>query len=104
MTPKEACLKCSNENRRIPELEKLIATDPFYSYRYARNVIKGRFLQGEKVISTYPDYSYYYAVFVLKESFSLCHPIIFNSEYRNKYFSFLKSNNYDLNEIGEWLI
>ena len=82
MTPKEVYYKCHYEVKRIPELENIIAIDPFYSYWYAFYVIKGPFL--------------------------LCHPIIFNSEYKDGYINFLKSINYDFKEIyeqyGEWLI
>ena len=78
MTPKEAYLKCKNEKKRIPELESIVATDLYYSYCYARDLIKG--------------------------PFELCHSIIFNSEYKDRYVNFLKSINYDLNQIGEWLI
>jgi hypothetical protein len=41
---------------------------------------------------------------IIKDPFHLGHPIIFNSGYRNEYLNFLKFINYDLNEIGEWLI
>ena len=104
MTPKEAYIKCYNENRRIPELENIIATDSYYSYRYASDVIKGRWESCEKNIATHSEYSYYYAHYVIKGPFNLCHPIIFSSIYKNDYIIFLKSINYDLNKISEWLI
>jgi len=130
MTPKEAYLKCYNENRIILELESIIALDSEWSYYYARNIIYGRWEEGEKsistdskhsyyyaldliegkwekgekAISTDPLYSYWYAHNVIKSHFDLCHPIIFNSHYKNEYIDFLKSINYDLSEIGEWLI
>ena len=104
MTPEEAYDKCYDEGKRIPELENIIITDPFYSYRYARNIIEGRFIEGEKIISTDPHYSYYYARCVIKDPFHLGHHIIFNSEYKDGYVNFLKLINYDLSEIGEWLI
>jgi hypothetical protein len=130
MTPKEAYFKCENENRRIHELEsiiatnseccycyardvikgrweegeKIISTEPEISYRYARNIIKGRFEGGEKSISTDSKYSLLYAHHVLKGPFLLGQHIIFNSEYKDVYVNFLKSINYDLNEISEWLI
>ena len=104
MTPKEAYNKCYNENCRIFELENIIAKDPYWSYRYARNIIQGSFLEGEKIIATDGDWSYHYARFVVKNAFPLCHSIIFNCEYRKNYINFLKSINYDLKEIEEWLI
>jgi hypothetical protein len=104
MTPQEAYDKCYNENRRIPELESVIATDPEHSYLYAIHVINGRFEECEKTIATDSYWSYYYACYVIDSPFQLCHPIIFNSEYRKEYIEFLKSINYDLSEIGEWLL
>jgi hypothetical protein len=130
MSPLLAYLKCKNQKKRIPELEDVIVTDPFCSYCYTRDVIKGiwekgekiistdskssywyakdvlkgRFIEGEKIITTNPHYSYWYAKNIINHPFLLCHPIIFNSEWKNKYIDFLKSINYDLSEISEWLI
>ena len=130
MSPKEAYKRCCFEKRRIPELESIIANDPNYSYCYARHIIKGRFIEGERRITIDPiysycyardiikgrfiegeksiindiEYTYRYARDVIKDAFPLCHHIIFNSEWRDEYIEFLKSINYDLNEIGEWLI
>jgi hypothetical protein len=104
MTPYEAYYKCYNEQKRIPELESIIATDYKYSYWHAQDVINGRFEEGERSIATNPQYSYRYARYIIKEIFPLCHHIIFNSEWKDEYIGFLKSLNYDLSEIGEWLI
>ena len=104
MTPKEAYKKCCFEKRRIPQLESIIAIDLEYSYCYARHIIKGRFIEGERRITNDPIYSYCYARDIIKDAFPLCHDRIFNSEYRDLYLEFLKSINYDLNEIDEWLI
>ena len=35
MTPQEAYVECIIKNRRILELENIIANDPKYSYKYA---------------------------------------------------------------------
>jgi hypothetical protein len=78
MTPHEAYRKCKNENERAEELEKIIASDVIVSLHYIANVIK--------------------------KPFPLCHPVIFNSTWKDDYLKFLKSINYDLNEIEEWLI
>jgi hypothetical protein len=104
MTPQEAYLKCKKENCRIHKLENVIATDPEWSCIYARDVIKGKFIEGEKSISTDAKNSFYYSRYVLKGPFQLCHHNIFNSKYRDEYINFLKSINYDLREIEEWLI
>jgi hypothetical protein len=104
MNSSNAFYKCYNKNYRILELESIIATDPYYSYMYPRHIIKGRWEEGEKSICTHPEYSYLYARHVLKGPFHLCHPIIFNSKWKENYIDFLKFINYDLGEIAEWLI
>ena len=130
MTSQEAYEKCFRENKRILELEELIATDPeysylyasevikipfqlgeeviasniYYSYWYSSHVLKGRFSLGEKIISTDPGTSLHYAKFVIKKPFHLGHSTIFNSYFKNDYIDFLKSINYDMIEISEWLI
>jgi hypothetical protein len=104
MTPREVYLICLGRKKRSPDLEGIISIDPYYSYVYARDIIKGPFKKGEKVISTDIHHSYHYAVNVIKTAFPLCHPDIFNSPYKEPYINFLKSISYDLNEISEWLI
>jgi hypothetical protein len=129
MTPKEAYALCY-EGKKIPELEDIIATDPHYSYRYALEIIKGRWRQCEEIITTSPHYSYnyardiirgrwkkceniiskdphysyWYARDAIRGPFEKCHHIIFNSERKDDYMDFLKSINYDMNKISEWLL
>ena len=86
------------------EGEKSISTDSECSYLYAYNIIKDRWEDGEKSIATDSEWSYLYARDVLKGNFELCHHIIFNSKYKDEYVNFLKSINYDLNKISEWMI
>ena len=104
MTPQEAYEQCFKLKKMIPELEENISTDPYYSYCYALHIIDAPFKKGECVISKYSGWSYFYARDVIKGPFQKCHHIIFNSEYKDKYIRFLKSINYDLNKISEWLI
>ena len=130
MTPKDAYEKCRKKDKRILELEKIISTDSYYSYRYARDIIKEPFELGEDVISKDPqlshcyardiiggpwkrgediiskdaERSYRYAYIIIGGPFEKCHSIIFDSDYKNDYIIFLKSINYDLNKISEWLI
>jgi hypothetical protein len=104
MTPYEAYYKCYNEQKRIPELESIIATDYKYSYWHAQDVINGRFEEGERSIATNPEYFCRYARYIIKAPFPLGHPVIFNSEWKNEYLDFLKEIDYDLNEISEWLL
>ena len=104
MTPEEAYEICYEENKRIPELEKIIASSSYYSYKYSRDMLKNRFEEGEKEISTAGNWSFGYAKNIIKVPFHLGHPAIFNSEWKNEYLDFLIEINYDLNEIIEWLI
>jgi hypothetical protein len=130
MTPEEAYKKSFYKNKRIPELEpiiatkanwsfyyakviikgrwiegeKIISTDPQNSYFYAQDVIKERFLEGEKIISNNPQFSYFYAMNLIKGPFHLCHSTIFNSELKDDYLDFLKKINCNISEYGEWLI
>ena len=104
MSPEEAWLKCKNKKKRIPELEDVIATDSKYSYYYASDIIKGRWEKGEQSIATNCHYSYWYAINIINCPFHLGHHFIFNSRWKEDYIIFLKSINYDLNEIIEWLL
>jgi hypothetical protein len=108
MTPSRAFYTCYNKQHKIQQLEQNISIDPYFSYRYAFELIRGRFEEGESSIATDPECSYLYARNVIKGPFELCHSVIFNSEWRNNYIDFLKSINCDFKEIyeqyGEWLI
>jgi hypothetical protein len=54
---------------RFPEGEVAIAKSPKWAYYYATDVIKRRFPEGEVVISKDPYYAYYYATDVIKRRF-----------------------------------
>jgi hypothetical protein len=84
--------------------EHSFCEDPKQSFYYAKNHLFGRFRMGEKAIASDLDYAYKYARYVIKDTFPLCHDRIFNSEYKDLYIEFLKSINYDLSKISEWLI
>lgn len=104
MTPKQAFEECSLKKERIIDLEKIIRKDPYYSYHYASDIINSRFELGEKSIGVHPYYSYRYARDVINGAFEKCHPVIFNSVWRNNYLDLLKSINYDMTQISEWLL
>jgi len=76
MTPKEAYDTAYNLGNRIPELEPVISQNAFYSYYYAKDVIKGRWELGELAISKDAGYSYWYAINVIKVRFILAEPAI----------------------------
>jgi len=86
MTPQEAYCKAYILGLRIPELEPIISKDACYSYCYAINIIKGRFILGKSVISQDAEYSYLYAKYVIKGRFILGEPAISkNAEYSYRY-------------------
>ena len=75
ITPEEAYTCTTNTpGCRNDELEKIIATDAYWSYEYAVNVIKGRFELAEQVIAKNPELAYDYAVNVIKGQFELGEP------------------------------
>ena len=86
------------------EAEDLFMDHYSISFDYAVYVIKGRFQKGEDVIATDGQYSYNYAVDILDDAFEKCHPMIFKTFFKDQYIDFLKEKNYDLNKINEWLI
>lgn len=73
MTPKKAFeiadgrtdKKFNLKKQDFKKLENIIKTDPFYSYLYAKYVIKGRWIEAEPIISQEPLYNYYYAVDIM---------------------------------------
>ena len=66
MTPEEAYYKCLEDNKRDKQAEKIIIKNPQYAYRYARFIIKGRWIEAENIISTVPQYAYWYAFRIIK--------------------------------------
>ena len=63
-------------NEAWPEAESKIAKSPWWSYQYAKMVLKGRFTEGESVIATSGHYAYLYARFVIKGRFIEAEPAI----------------------------
>ena len=104
VTPKEAFEECLIKKERIIDLEKIISKDPYWSNLYARDIINGPFELGEKTISKDSYYSYRYASDVINGAFEKCHPVIFNSAWKYNYMKLLKSINYDMTKISEWLL
>jgi len=86
MKPQEAYYKARESDKRIPKLEPIISKDAYWSYRYARDVIKGRFILAEPAISKDALYSFYYARNIIKGKFILGEPAISkDSEYSYLY-------------------
>jgi len=83
---------------RLPELEKVILADPYWSFRYARDIIKGRWVEAEDIIMTATDHSYYYAFCVTKGKLpDKMHNMMLlraiedsNNSFVKEYFEFIK--------------
>jgi len=58
--------KARRAGKRLPELEHIILTSLFYSYFYAMDVIKDRWIEAEDIIMLDPVGSYLYAVNLIK--------------------------------------
>jgi len=76
MTPQEAYRKAYNSGKRIPELEQTISKNAEYSYYYAKDVIKDRFIIAEPIISKDAEWSYYYAEDVIKGKWEIAETTI----------------------------
>lgn len=77
-SPRHAFYYASNIlNHSWPSGEDIIATDAYYSYQYALDVlIKHPFPKGEPVIAASAEYSYWYAANVLCKRFYAGEPAI----------------------------
>jgi hypothetical protein len=80
---------------RFLEGEPLIATDLNYSYRYARNILKGRWVEGEPIIATDPVWAYYYAKNVIKGRWLEGELVIMFSKYYPDYAELCGMNQYE---------
>jgi hypothetical protein len=77
---------------KAPNLWKLLAklnivSPSFYSYSYAKDVIKGPFPQGEPAIARDPEYSFLYVKDVLKAPFPMGEPAISQTIYFSYHYA-----------------
>ena len=87
MTPRKAYYQSESQGYGTTEQEAIIATNSWYSYCYARDVIKGRWEPGEAIIATNAYYSHCYATNVIKGRFPLGEPVISKSGYWKYYLN-----------------
>jgi hypothetical protein len=74
------------ENRiRLKKYEYILAKDPYYSYDYALNILKGRFVIGENILAKDGNRSYLYARYILNDRFILAEKYIKQSTYKKAY-------------------
>jgi hypothetical protein len=92
MTPQEAYLKCNGKINK--KLEPIIIKSPVFSYRYARYIIKYRWLEAEDIISTNSYYSLLYSVDVIRGRLpEIMHNamLIHADVWAKNYFDFIKN-------------
>ena len=70
MTPKKAYEKCFKFGTRDPRLETIILQSQEYIYRYALEVIEGRWPEGEITILQSPEHTCRYALDVIKDQWT----------------------------------
>ena len=73
-----ACEEAIERLREFKSLKEFSNHDkaPYWVFRYARYVLKGRFILGEEILAKDAAFAYYYAKFVLKGRFIAAEPII----------------------------
>ena len=94
MTPQEAYIKC---RKRDKELELIIIKDPEYAYYYAKEVIKGRWIEAENIIATSSLYAYFYALKVIKSKLpeNMHNAMLIHADDWSKlYFNFINADHY----------
>jgi hypothetical protein len=67
--------------KRHKRSENIIMTDPRWSFRYARYIIEGRFLEAESVIMKDPRWAYWYAYYIIKGRWIEAEPVIMKDPY-----------------------
>jgi hypothetical protein len=86
ISPQEAYTRLKKGDKD-PILVKVVAKDPMFAFRYARNVLDGPFTLGEPEIAKYSAYSFWYANEVLYGPFKLGEPAIAKSPDNAYYYA-----------------
>jgi len=82
--------KYRDDAAELKKREAALAKDSEIAYRYARNILQGKFPAGEAVIATDEYWSYQYAFYVLKDRFPAGEAAIArNPEVAKKYNNFI---------------
>jgi hypothetical protein len=73
--------KANLEDNVRQALLDIIKKDPEYAYRYAKYVIKGRFIEAEDYIKKDSEYAYKYAHYIVKGRWNEAEPYIIKDPY-----------------------
>ena len=76
-TAEQLYQKAKKLKKRLPTSEEhVIAQDSKWAYRYAQDVIKGRWPEAEPVIAQYPKWAYNYAKDICHRRFIIGEPLL----------------------------
>jgi hypothetical protein len=92
MTHNEAYCKCKGKKNK--KLEPYIIKSPQFAFYYAKNIIKGRWIEAEKYIIKSPCYAYLYARYIIKGKLpENMHNamLIYADDYAKEYFNYIKN-------------
>ena len=67
--------------KRLPKLEQIIMKDAEWAYWYAKDIIKGRWLEAEPIIAHSGMFAYFYALNIIKSRWSEAEPTIIQDTY-----------------------
>lgn len=73
--------------------EDVFAENPYWAYRYAREVLGARWRRSEEVIAKSPKWALEYAKWVIRGRFELAEPYIKGSWYEHEYVEFIRFRN-----------
>jgi hypothetical protein len=94
MTPEEAYYKCWGNRKRDKDLEPFIIKDPEYAYFYAKDIIKGRWLEAEPFIIQDSGWAFYYAADIIKGKLpeNMHNAMLaYADTWAKKYFNYIKN-------------
>jgi len=75
---------------RWPEAEPIIMTDLLYAYYYSRDIIRGRWSEAEPIIMSSSEYAYLYALYIIKGRWPEAEPTIMtNPHYAYRYARYM---------------
>ena len=95
MTPEQAYdITIKNDGKINKKLEPYFIKDPYYAYHYARDIIKGRWIEAESIISTSSYYAYLYALSIINGKLpeNMHNMMLLHADhYAKLYFKFIKN-------------
>ena len=72
----EEAYELASDGKRTPVTDFAVLKYPGWAFRYARDVIQGRWPEAEPVISQDPQWAYFYARYAIKGRWPEAEPVI----------------------------